>query len=212
MEDSSKIIDGKKYYYVSFDKYETELDENNIKYRIEYIRNGDFKICKKVMSTIKIEKKKVKIPKGVYERSKWKSFGIENNDGVTTLGDYYSLNFSTNENTTNENTTNENTTNKNKKNETTKSKKKIIDKKEHNYDRLILQVSNIPSNTSCYDIYKLLSVHGCLEALYMPTDNITKLFKGYCFAKYNNVEICKRMHTSLDNHVYGYTRLNVEIK
>lgn len=202
MEDV-KVIDGKEYYYISFDKYETELDENNIKHRIEYVRNEHFKICKKITSIVKVEKKTVRVKKGVYERSKWKSFGIENNDNVTTLGDEYSLDFVHGDNKTT-----------NDKKEMTVNKKEYKDKNRINekYDGLILLISNFPTDTSRYDLYTLLSSHGCLEAFYMPTDMITKQFKGYCFALYDNKKMCNKMYNQLNTHLYGYSRLVAEIK
>ena len=73
--------------------YETKVDENNIKYRIEYIRDENNKIIKKITSKIHVSKKTIQVPKRVVERQKWEPFGqaIHNNSNTTTFGDEYSL-------------------------------------------------------------------------------------------------------------------------
>ena len=89
-----KLIDDVEYFRVDTDTYETKLDDDRTKHRIEYVRDGNQKIIKQIKSKIKVTKKLV--PKRVIEREHWKPFGqaLQGNNGITMLGKPFTLNLS----------------------------------------------------------------------------------------------------------------------
>ena len=66
----TKIIDDTLFYKIKDDFYETDINKNNIKLRIEYIRNENNVIYKKITSKIRVDKKFIKISRGILDKKK----------------------------------------------------------------------------------------------------------------------------------------------
>ena len=208
----TKIIDDILFYKIKDDFYETDIDKNNIKIRIEYIRNKNNKIFKKITTKILVEKKY--ISKSILQRQKWKPFGkalLPNNDSITTKGKSFILDFSKKNDSTKLNVNH--LQEKNYKNGNSQEKiENHVKKINNDFKNKIIRILNLPEETTYIDIRDLVIQFGKIRNIYLFIDyKKNNICKGLAFILCENTIMCNKIKQKLDKYNYGHNRLSVDI-